>query len=114
MRGPGEVLPRAGGRAEHRRGERAGERTGVPFPAQRQGADTRERRGSYPEGQVGRSIGGSIENLIVVINIIIPLGIKYITSTHSPSVGQDGQTGEGFFATVLQVSRKVECRILEK
>jgi len=66
MRGPREVLPRAGGRAEHRRGERPGERTGVPLPAQRQGPDTRERRGGHPEGQVGRSIGGSSENLIII------------------------------------------------
>lgn len=66
MRGPREVLPRSGGRAEYRRGERSGERTDVPFPAQRQGADTRERRGGHSERQVGRSIGGPIENLITI------------------------------------------------
>lgn len=64
MRGPREVLPCAGRRTEHRRGERPGERTGVSFPAQRQGPDTRERRGGHPQEQVGRSIGGSSESLI--------------------------------------------------
>lgn len=84
MRGSREVLPRTGGCSEHRRGERAGERTGVPFPAQRQGADTRERRGGHLEGQIGRSIGGSIENLITMRILILN---KIVFFVHR---GQDG------------------------
>jgi len=58
VRGPGEVLPRAGRRAEHRRGERAGERAGVPIRDERQRANTRERRGSYSKRRINRAIGG--------------------------------------------------------
>lgn len=66
MRGPREVLPRAGGRAEHRRGERAGERAGLPVPAVRPGAGTREGRGGRPEGQGGRRFGGPTEDSTTV------------------------------------------------
>lgn len=108
MRGSREVLPRTGGRAEHRRGERAGERTGVPFPAQRQGADTRERRGGHPQGQIGRSIGGSIENLITMrILILNKIVLEYV---HSLSIADKTET-KGFCNSItqlLQDSRKVE------
>lgn len=70
MRGSREVLPRAGGRAEHRRGERAGERAGLPVPALRQGGGTREGRGGRPQGQGGRRIGGSAEDSITVRTLI--------------------------------------------
>lgn len=113
MRGSREVLPRTGGRAEHRRGERAGERTGVPFPAQRQGADTRERRGGHPQGQIGRSIGGSIENLITMrILILNKIVLEYVFFVHR---GQDGNKRflQQYYSVVTRFSEG-STRILKK
>lgn len=59
MRGPRKVLPRAGGRAEHRRGKRVGKRAGVPIRDERQRANTRERRGSCSEERIDRTIEGN-------------------------------------------------------